>query len=110
VLVTPVEKLDIDVDSTAFRAVEMNSEGEGRSRRIAFRLDSGDVVFLGEDHPLRIVSEGHGPSPRILVRHGLEAELVRPVYYELVELALAEGHKPAGIWSNGTFFPLEEGE
>jgi len=56
------------------------------------------------------VSEGHGPSPRILVRHGLEAELVRRVYYELVELALAEGHKPAGIWSNGTFFPLEEGE
>jgi hypothetical protein len=110
VLVTPVEKLDIDVDSTAFRAVEMNSEGEGRRRRIAFRLDSGDVVILGEDHPLRIASEEHGPSPRILVRHGLEAELVRPVYYELVEFALAEGHDPAGIWSNDTFFPLEEGE
>ncbi len=61
VLVTPVEKLDIDVDSTAFRAVEMNSEGEGRSRRIAFRLDSGDVVILGEDHPLRIVVGGAWP-------------------------------------------------
>jgi hypothetical protein len=110
VLVTPVEKLDIDVDSTAFRAVEMNSEGEGQSRRIAFRLDSGEVVILGKDHPLRMVSEEHGPSPRIFVRHGLEAELVRPVYYELVELALAEGHEPTGIWSKGSFFPLEEGE
>ena len=110
VLVTPVEKLDIDVESTAFRAVEMNSEGEGRRRRIAFRLDSGDAVILGQDHPLRIASEEHGPSPRILVRHGLEAELVRPVYYELAEIALAEGHDPAGIWSNGAFFPLEEGE
>src|SRR3954469_18916249 len=28
-LVTPVEKLEIEVDSTAFRAVEMSSEGEG---------------------------------------------------------------------------------
>src|SRR3982750_2903138 len=47
VLVTPVEKLEIEVDSTAFRAIEMSSEGEGRTRRIAFRLDSGDAVIPG---------------------------------------------------------------
>ncbi|MEA3068143.1 MAG: uncharacterized protein QOK41_1550, partial [Sphingomonadales bacterium] len=35
VLVTPVEKLDIDVESTAFRAVEMAQEGEGMDQRIA---------------------------------------------------------------------------
>src|SRR5436190_19361901 len=29
-LVTPVEKLEIDVESTAFRAIELTSEGEGR--------------------------------------------------------------------------------
>ena len=86
VLVTPVEKLNIEVESTPFRAVEMQSEGEGRDRRIAFGLDSGDAVILGPEHPLRI-----DPTPRILVRHGLEAELSRPVYYELAELALAEG-------------------
>src|SRR5512133_3181677 len=39
VLVTPVEKLDIDVEGTAFRAVEMSSEGEDRERTVAFRLD-----------------------------------------------------------------------
>lgn len=107
VLVTPVEKLEIDVDSTAFRAVEMQSEGEGRDRRVAFRLDSGDAVILGPDHPLRIVEDEHGPSPRILVRHGLEAELARPVYYELAEIALAEGHQPPGVWSGGVFFALD---
>jgi len=106
-LVTPVEKLEIDVEATAFRALEMESEGEGRQRRIAFRLDSGDAVILGADHPLRVVPDEHGPSPRILVRHGLEAELARPVYYELAEIALAEGNEPAGIWSDGAFFPLE---
>ena len=106
VLVTPIEKLDIDVESTAFRAIEMRSEGEAQDRRIAFRLDSGDAVILGPDHPLTIVDTESGPSPRILVRHGLEAELARPVYYELAELALAEGHEPPGIWSEGKFFSL----
>lgn len=108
VLVTPVEKLLIDVESTAFRAVEMHCEGEGRARRIAFRLDVGEAVLLGADHPLRIVATDAGPSPRVLVRHGLEAELVRPVYYELAELALSEGNDPPGLWSNGCFFRLDE--
>ena len=102
VLVTPVEKLDIEVESTAFRAIEMQSEGQGRDRTIAFRLDSGDAVILGPDNPLRLAE-----SPRLLVRHGLEAELTRPVYYELAEIAIAEGGSPPGIWSSGAFFPLE---
>lgn len=107
-LVTPVEKLEIDVDATAFRAIEMTSEGEGRERRIGLRLDSGDVLVVGREHPLRIVPTGSGPSPRVLVRHGLEAELVRSVYYELAELALADGGEPLGVWSGGVFFPLEQ--
>ena len=109
-LVTPVEKLEIDVEGTAFRAVEMQSEGEGKDRRIAFRLDSGDAVILGPDHPLRILETEHGLSPRLLVRHGLEAELTRPVYYELAELAIAEGREPPGLWSDGLFFRLDTGQ
>ena len=107
-LVTPVEKLEIEVEATAFRAVEMECEGEGEQRRVAFVLDSGDALILGPEHPLRLVPDQHGPSPRILVRHGLEAELARPLYYELAEIALAEGHDPPGIWSGGAFFPLDE--
>ena len=103
VLVTPVEKLDIEVEATAFRAVEMECEGEGRNRRIALKLDSGDALIIGENHPLTI-----DPTPRVLVRHGLEAELSRPIYYELAEIALAEGADPHGVWSDGTFYPLGE--
>ena len=102
VLVTPHEKLAIDVDITAFRAVAMTHEGEGEARRIAFELDSGDAVILGRDHPLRMIDE----TPRFLVRHGLEALVARPLYYELADIALAEGHDPPGIWSDGCFFPL----
>jgi hypothetical protein len=106
VLVTPAEKLEIDVETTPFRAIDMRVEGEGRERRIAFALDSGDAVFLSRDHPLRIVDTANGPSPRVPVRHGLEAELTRGVYYELAETALAGGDPP-GVWSDGVFFGLE---
>src|SRR3954463_5626432 len=44
VLVTPVEKLDIDVEDSAFVAVEVKSEGEGRGRSLAFRLNTGELV------------------------------------------------------------------
>ena len=108
VLVTPVEKLAIDVESTAFRAIEMTSEGAGRDRRIALALDSGDAVVLGRDHPLTMVEGEHGPSPRVRVRHGLEAELSRAIFYELAEIALAEGGDPPGVWSDGCFFALAE--
>ena len=102
-LVTPAEKLEIDVEATAFRAVEMSTEGEDVERTIAFRLDSGDAVILDAHHPFTL-----RPSPRILVRHGLEAELTRSVYYELAEIALAEGHDPPGVWSGGMFFALDD--
>jgi len=106
VLVTPVEMLTIAVDSTPFVAVEMRSEGSGRNRRLACRLNTDDVVILGPQHSLKMAEGEHGPSPRISVRGGLEAALARPVYYELVELALAEGSHPPGIWSDGAFFPM----
>ena len=107
VLVTPVEKLTIAVEATAFRAVEMMNQGEGQSRRIGLKLDSGDALVVGAEHPLRIVESNLGPSPRVLVRHGLEAELSRAIYYELAEIALEEGADPPGIWSDGQFFPLD---
>jgi hypothetical protein len=107
VLVTPAEKLDIDVERTAFRAIAMTCQGEERDTRIVLQLDSGDAVFLGPEHPLRLVETPDGPSPRVAVRYGLEAELSRPLYYELAELALAGADNPPGVWSNGEFFPLD---
>ena len=106
VLVTPAEKLSIEVEATALRALTMTIEGERETRRIGFGLDSGDAVIAGPEHPITVLATPEGPSPRIAVRHGLEAELARPLYYELAEIALAEGHDPPGVWSNGAFFAL----
>jgi len=107
VLVTPVEKLAIEVEDAPFVAVELKSEGEGVARRLAFRLNTGDMVVAGPDHPIRLKWGEDGPHPYVEVRSGLEALVARPVYYELAELALAEGARPPGVWSGGAFFALE---
>lgn len=99
VLVTPVEKLTIDVEEAPFVAVEMKGEGEARERSLAFRLNTGDIVVAGPEHRLRL----ENGRPYLSVRRGLDALLARPVFYELAELALAEG----GVWSGGAFFALD---
>jgi hypothetical protein len=106
VLVTPVEKLDIAVEDAPFVAVEVKSEGEGRERRLAFRLNTGELVVAGPEHPLRFEEKADGPHPYLLARKGLEALVARSVYYELVETALADGAEPPGVWSGGAFFPI----
>jgi hypothetical protein len=108
VLVTPAEKLDIEVEDAPFVAVEAKSEGEGPGRTLAFRLNSGDMVVAGPDHPIRF-GDGPDPHPYVSVRDGLEALIARPVYYELAELALAEGGEPPGVWSGGAFFAMAPG-
>lgn len=109
VLVTPVEKLDIRVDDAPFVAVEMRSEGAGRDRRLGFRLNTGDLVVAGPDHLLRIEPRDDGPHPYLNVRGGLDALVARPVFYELAELALAEGDSPPGLWSGGHYFAMNAG-
>jgi hypothetical protein len=104
VLVTPVEKLDIDVEDAAFIATEMQSSGEGKAREIAFSLNTGDLVLLDAEHPLTVRQDESGPRPYIAVRYGLEARVARSLYYELANIAIDEDSD--GVWSHGHFFPL----
>lgn len=106
VLVTPAEKLDIEVDDAPFVAVELKSEGEGSARSLAFRLNTDDLIIAGPAHPIRFVEKSDGPHPYLMVRGGMEALIARSLYYELAEIALSEAANPPGIWSGGTFFPV----
>src|SRR3954454_19187634 len=80
VLVTPVEKLDIEVEDAPFVAVELKAEGSGRDAKLAFRLNTGDLVTAGPEHPLRFVEDttggDGGPRPYLAVRGGMEALVV----------------------------------
>jgi len=100
-LVTPAERLAIAVEDAPFVAVEMKCGGEGRARTLVFRLNTGELVVAGPDHPLKL----DGARPYLAVRAGLDALIARPVYYELVELGLDDG----GVWSGGAFFALGGG-
>jgi len=100
VLVTPVEKLDIAVEDAPFVAVEVKAEGD----TLAFRLNTGDIVVAGAEHPLRFVAKADGPHPYLHVRGGLEALIARPVWYELANLAL--DNDPPGLRSGSAFFPI----
>lgn len=111
VLVTPVEKLSIAVEDAPFLAVEVTSEGADRDRSLSFRLNTDDYVLCGPDHPLRVETAPDGtPRPYLHVRgeigRGLEALVVRSVFYELADRALAEAARPPGLWSRGAFFPF----
>ncbi|HEU0044396.1 DUF1285 domain-containing protein [Sphingomonas sp.] len=107
VLVTPVEKLDIAVEDAPFTAVEMKAEGDRRQARLAFRLNTGDLVTAGPENALRFAGTPDEPRPYLHVRGGLEALVVRSIYYDLAERALSSDEEPAGVWSDGVFFPLE---
>ncbi len=110
VLVTPVEKLDIEVEDAPFIAVEVTSEGEEQERKLAFRLNTGDLVMADTGHRLEMRGDAEEPRPYLHVRGGLEALVARPVFYELASIAIEEqtaDSSALGIWSCGTFFSLE---
>lgn len=105
-LVTPHEKMAIAVDDAPFIAVEVQIEGSGQTRNLAFRLNSDDLVIAGPDHKIEL----RGALPYVHVRSGLWAKLARAVYYELAELALDEDPARPGLFSGGVFFPIGSAE
>jgi hypothetical protein len=110
-LVTPVERGLIDVDDAPFTAVALTVNGAGRDQCLVFRTNLDDEVVAGAHHPIRVVENGATgePSPYVHVRGGLDALILRPVFYELVELGTSERVDDAesfGVWSGGRFFTL----
>lgn len=114
-LVTPGEQGRIEVEDAPFTAVETIVSGEGRGRTVTFRTNLDHMVTAGAEHPIRVAedSESGAPSPYILVRDNLEALILRPQFYELVDLCeeRREGNLVnLGIWSDGVYFRLGQVE
>ncbi len=105
-LVTPVEKVPIEVEGEPFIAISMTRDGEGPDQRLTFTTNVDDEVTAGPEHPIGFRAEPEGgQAPYVEVRNGLRAQLSRAVYYELAELTVETDEGP-GVWSCGAFFPF----
>jgi len=110
-LVTPLEKVGIEVEDCPFVVIDMEVEGSGTNQSISFTTNMGDQVSLDSEHPLSVdtVGENAEPRPRLLVRDALPALIKRSVFYRLVDLAVEKeqnGQRSLGVWSRQSYFPL----
>ncbi|MCH9765383.1 MAG: DUF1285 domain-containing protein [Alphaproteobacteria bacterium] len=110
-LVTPVEKVDIAVVDAPFLAVEMQVDGSGPEQTLTFRTNTDDIVRCESDHPLlfREQVESGGLKPYVRVRGRLYARLTRPLYFDLIELAVATSQDEDAeyfVVSGGSKFPI----
>jgi hypothetical protein len=110
-LVTPAERCRIRVDDAPFTAVEMSATGSGPTQLLTFRTNVDDNVIAGPHNPIRVNTDSSTgePAPYVAVRGGLEALIVRAVFYDLVDLAEereADRKRFMGVWSGGHFFIL----
>lgn len=103
-LVTPVEKLSIEVEDAAFIATDCVRAEDA----LAFRLNTDELVIAGPEHPLRVAGTTDNPALYLSVRRGCEARLNRSTWAQLAEIALAEGADAKGwrIASRGVDFAL----
>lgn len=110
-LVTPVEKVGIEVDDAPFLAVELEVEKSGSGQALIFRTNVDDVVPCGAEHPLRFEPEAGtgGIKPYLHVRRGLWAKVTRALFFDLValgEVREQDGERMFGVRSAGAFFPI----
>ena len=93
-LVTPHEKIKLEVEDKPFVITTYSKETVKGIDTYLFKTNVGEIVPLNDCHPMRIeLSNTNEPSPYVLVRKNLEALLSRNVFYQLVEEAEMDDKK-----------------
>tara|TARA_B100001093_G_scaffold108441_1_gene100687 strand:+ start:783 stop:1364 length:582 start_codon:yes stop_codon:yes gene_type:complete len=113
-LVTPVEKVRIQVEDAPFVAVAITKEQSEGINTVTFRTNLNDEIVLSKENPLSIeIKKNDEPSPYITVRNNLRALISRSVFYELVDLAETipiDGVPYLAIKSQGEIFKIHKVE
>ena len=111
-LVTPVEKVRIQVEDTPFLIVSMDKFKKENKTSLIFYTSLQDEIILTKKNPISIeVNDKNEPSPYILVRNNLRGLISRSVYYELIEYAqerTIEDKNFLTIESNNEIFKMFE--
>lgn len=112
---TPVERGRITVDDAPFTIVDAwyddNVPTEMTSRRLMLRTNLDEIVTAGPERLIRVTTdpETGEPRPYMEIRNSLDALILRPVFYDLVDMAESlerDGKTAMGLWSNGVFHEL----
>tara|TARA_B100000614_G_scaffold103571_1_gene93096 strand:+ start:1074 stop:1649 length:576 start_codon:yes stop_codon:yes gene_type:complete len=111
-LVTPVEKVRIQVEDTPFLIVSMDKLKKENKTSLIFYTSLQDEIILTKKNPISVeVNDKNEPSPYILVRNNLRGLISRSVYYELIEYAqerTIEDKNFLTIESNNEIFKMFE--
>ncbi len=110
-LVTPVEKLCIEVEDAHFQAVLMNVEQMHQQPALVFTTNIGERVTADSQHRIDVQypHEDGSPEPYLHVGRGLVARITRSVFIDLAERAEIRD-AVAGVLSCGIFMPLGPAE
>ena len=86
-LVTPVEKVRIQVEDAPFLVTQMKVVNKESESYLEFLTSVGDVLVLGKEDISLWMEDYQGEAhPYISVRYGMKALIHRNIFYELVEL------------------------
>jgi len=112
VLVTPAERLLIEVDDAPFVAGGMEVQNAGTpDQELLFTTNLGELVVASAERPIAVnydnPKDPQEPRPYVLVRKGVHALIARSVFYRLVELGREEQGRLV-VTSSGTEFNLGE--
>jgi hypothetical protein len=113
-LVTPVEAVRVEVEDVPFTIVELAVDAPGEAQMVRLRSNLDEWIDLDRAHPLamRRPPDGDAPAPYVTLRPAvgerlaLEARLLRPVFYHLVELADTAADGTVRVQSAGSWFAL----
>ena len=106
-LVTPQERLRIQVEDAPFTAVLMEQHGAPDAQTLVFTTNVGDRVIADADHRISVhYAEPDGePSPYVRVRDQLYALINRATFYQLADL-MEERDGVYGVMSRECFMPM----
>ncbi len=100
-LVTPAEKLRIEVEDAPFIATLVeNIEADGQ-QAIVFTTNLGERIVADHEHAIRVEidADSNAPRPYVHVRDGLDALISRSAFYDLLNLAQENERDGAGYLS-----------
>ncbi len=88
-LVTPVEKLRIEVEDAPFIATLVESIETDGQQAIVFTTNIGERIVADHEHTIRVETDADSKAPRpyVQVRNGLDALISRSAFYDLANLA-----------------------